>query len=158
MLLLLATILHLALLLATRISTRRLGIPVLRIIAHGIRRLIMRLAVVFVLWLMSLTVTRASGRLSTTTLQINVHTAFVFLSMVLQVQLLAYLLYSRLYFLDVVRAVVSFAHNHVKVALASFLRVANALFQDLFGLFHELTCSQRDKGSADVVERAGRCS
>ncbi len=56
-----------------------------------------------------------------------------------------------------IRAVVSFAHDHVKMALTSLLRVANALFQDLLGLFDELTYSQKSKGSADVVDRVGLC-
>lgn len=155
MLLLLVSILHLALLLRARVSARRLSISILRIVTHGIRSLVMRLAVVLVLRLMSLAVPRASRRPSTSALQINVHTTLVLLCVELQVQLLAYLLHPRLDFLDVIRTVVAFAHDYVKVALTGLLRVANALFQDLLGFFDELTYSQKDNELVGVWKRRG---
>jgi hypothetical protein len=60
------------------------------------------------------------------------------LSVVLQAEFAANLLDARLDLLHVVHGVVSLADDHVQVRLAVLLGVANALLEDLLGLFDEL--------------------
>jgi hypothetical protein len=60
------------------------------------------------------------------------------LSVVLQAEFAADLLDARLNLLHVVHRVVSLADDHVQVRLAVLLGVADALLEDLLGLFDEL--------------------
>lgn len=133
LLLLQATVLHLALL-RTWVTSSRLGMSILRVVSRRIRSLIMRLAIVLMLRLVLLRVVVPLRRMSPT-LQIDVHPPLVLLGVVLQVQLPANLLDLRLDLLDMARAVVAFADDDVKMALSGLPRVANALLENLLGFF-----------------------
>lgn len=127
LLLLLTTVLHLLLL--ARVTTR-----------HRVRSSVVRLAVLRMLRLVLVVVVvvRHLRRPIAARLQLDVHATFVVLGVVLQSEFAADLLDARLDLLDVVRGVVSLADDHVEVRLAVLLGVADALLEDLLGLFDEL--------------------
>ena len=72
-----------------------------------------------------------------TTLQVHKDSALVLLRAVLQSQFAAHLLDSRLDLLDVIPAVVAFAHNDVQMAFSSLSRNPDPLFQNILGFFYE---------------------
>jgi hypothetical protein len=127
LLLVLTTVLHLLLL--ARVTTR-----------HRVRSSVVRLAVLRVLRLVLVAVVevRHLRRSVAGRLQLDVHATLVVLSVVLQAEFAANLLDARLDLLHVVHGVVSLADDHVQVRLAVLLGVANALLEDLLGLFDEL--------------------
>ena len=100
----------------------------------------MRLAVLRVLRLVlvAIIVVRHLRRSIAARLQLDVHATLVVLSVVLQAKFTADLLDARLNLLHVVDGVVSLADDHVQVRLAVLLGVADALLEDLLGLFDEL--------------------
>lgn len=127
LLLLLPAVLHLLLL--ARVSAR-----------HGVRSVVVRLAVLCVLRLVlvAVVVVRHLRRSIAARLQLDVHATFVVLRVVLQSKFAADLLDARLDLLHVAGGVVSLADDHVEVRLSALLGVANALLEDLLGFFHEL--------------------
>lgn len=131
----LTTIVHLLL---ARIASRSLRIAVVWCIAHWVRGLVVRLAVVAMLWLVVLLVVVTRHLLPMAASEVDEQPSFIVLRVVLQAQLAAYLLYARLDLLDVVWAVVSFADDDVKVRLAGRLCVSDSLFDDFLCFFHVL--------------------
>jgi hypothetical protein len=125
--LLLPVVLHLLLL--ARVSAR-----------HGVGSSMMRLAVLRMLRLVLLVVVelRHLRRSVASGLQFDVHATFVVLGVVLQSKFAADLLHARLDLLHMVDGVVSLADDHVEVRLAVLLGVADALLEDLLGLFDKL--------------------
>jgi hypothetical protein len=79
------------------------------------------------------------GRYRLTTLQVYVDPALILLRPILQSQLAANLLHSRLDLLYVPHAMIALPNNDVQVRLALGLRGTNPLLQNVLGLFHELS-------------------
>jgi hypothetical protein len=125
--LLLPVVLHLLLL--ARVSAR-----------HGVGSSMVRLAVLRMLRLVLLVVVelRHLRRSIAGGLQFDVHATFVVLGVVLQSKFAADLLHARLDLLHMVDGVVSLADDHVKMRLSVLLGVADALLEDLLGLFDKL--------------------
>lgn len=129
------TVVHLLL---AWIAARSLRVAVIRRVAHRVRGLVVRLAVVAMLWLVVLLVVVARHLLSMTASEVDEEPSLIVLRVVLQAQLAAYLFHARLDLLDVVWTVVSFADDDVKVRLAGRLCVSDSLFDDFLGFFHVL--------------------
>jgi hypothetical protein len=125
LLLLLSTILHVLLL--ARVSAR-----------HGIGSSVVRLAVLRMLRLLVVVVTGHLRRSVASGLQFDVHAPFVLLGVVLQSKFAADLLHARLNLLHMIDGVVSLADDHVEMRLSVLLGVADALLEDLLGLFDKL--------------------
>jgi len=142
-LLLLSTILHLLLL--ARIPAR-----------HRVRSRVMRLPVLRMLRLVLLAVVesrhlRRAVPTAAAWPQIDVDPALVLLGVVLQSQLLAYLLDFGLDLLHVPDAVVSLAHNDVQMPLPRLLRVTDPFLEDFLGFFDELAV-QVDRVRIDAAD------
>ena len=146
----LAAVLHLLLL--RLVTTRRLSIAVLWVVAHGVSSLVMRLAVVLMLGLMLLLVIVRRHILRMSSLQVDIHAPFIVLGAVLQTQFLTNLLDARLDLLDVIGAVIALADNDVEVRLSRLLRVPDALLEDLFRFLHVLAV-QVDRVARDLAHR-----
>lgn len=72
------------------------------------------------------------------TCQIDINTALVWLSVILQAKLITNLLDSGFDFLDMSRTVVAFTDNDVQVGLASALSILYTFFKDILCFFNEL--------------------
>jgi hypothetical protein len=125
------------------------------LVSKRIGSLVLRLSMVGLIVLLRLTIPSRRNRCSTC--EVDVHSTFVVLGMVLEALLLADLLNTRLDLLNVIDRVVALADNaastireiqttanfrgysHMQMVLAGTLRVLDSLFQNLFGLFNELT-------------------
>ena len=131
LLLLSTTILHLRLLLLARIPAR-----------HRVRSRMMRLSILRMLRLVLLAVVEVRHLRRRTSMpalsQIDINATLILLGVVLQSQFPADLFDLGLDLLHVPNAVVAFADDDVQMSLARLLRVADALFEDLFGFFDEL--------------------
>jgi hypothetical protein len=132
------SLLSVTLLVSKRIGSLVLGLPMVRLII-----------------LLRLTIASRGNGCSTS--EVDVHSTFVLLGMVLEALLLADLLNTRFDLLNMVDRVIALADNaastirdvqilanmeeylHMQVGLAGTLCVLDSLFQNLFGLFNELT-------------------
>lgn len=148
-LLLLLVVLLVALLL------RRVSLLLVALVSKRIGSLVLGLSMVGLIVLLRLTI--SSRRDGCSTSEVDVHSTFVVLGMVLEALLLADLLNTRLDLLNVVDRVIALADNaastirdiqtaanfrgysHMQMVLAGTLCVLDSLFQNLFGLFNELT-------------------
>lgn len=142
LLLLLGFILH--------VTTRGGCIAVIRVVAHRIRCLIMRLSVILMLRLLMLLVVVAWGLLRTA-LKVDVHPSLILFGAVLQIQFAADLFNARLDLLDMILAVVALTHDHVKMCLAMALRVADSLLKDLF-CFFDILAVKVDSVAGDFAD------
>jgi hypothetical protein len=148
-LLLLLVVLLVALLLG------RVSLLLMALVPKRISSLVLGLSMVWLVVLLRLTI--SSRRNGCSTSEVDVHSAFVVLGVVLEALLLADLLNTRLDLLNVVDRVIALADNavstirdvrsaanlgrysHMQMVLASTLCVLDSLFQNLFGLFNKLT-------------------
>lgn len=136
---LLITILWLMLLSTLIPSTLALVPPSPALLLTTMMLLLLALVIMLALTLVMVIAVVVAWHVGRATSEIDVHPPCVFLRGILQTELLTDLFYTRLDLLDVVDRVVSFAYYDVEVILAILLRVADALLEDLFGLFDELT-------------------
>ena len=113
--LLLRPIVVLLLRLVLHATTGSLSVVIVGIVARGISRLIVWLSVILMLWLMVLLIIVALLLMGATRPELHVHAAFVLLSVILKTQFAANLLHARLDLLNMIGAVVAFAHDHVKM-------------------------------------------
>jgi len=131
-LLLLLVVLLVALLLR-RISL----LPMTLLVSKRIGSLVLRLSMMRLIVLLRLTIAGRWNGCSTS--EVDVHSTFVLLGVVLKALLLADLLNTRFDLLNMVDRMIALADNDMQVGLAGTLCVLDSLFQNLFGLFNELT-------------------
>ena len=74
-----------------------------------------------------------------TTGEVDIYASLVGLGLVLKAELLAYFLYSWFDLLNVMRTMVSFTNNDVKMRLAGRLGISDAFFQYILCFFNELS-------------------
>lgn len=129
-------ILHLLLLLVSRVPAGSVRVTRVVVIAQWVCGLIDRLSVLWMLWLV---VVATKLWLLAVSAKINVHPTLILLSSVLQPKLLTDLFNPWLDLLDVSRAVVTLANDHMQVRLSLLTSISNPLLQDLLCLFDILT-------------------
>lgn len=153
---LLCSLLLLLVVLLVALLLRRVSLLLMALlVSKRIGSLVLRLAMVGLVVLLGLTIVRRRDGSSTS--EVDIDSTFVVLGMVLEALLLADLLDTRLDLLDVIDRVIALADNaasairdvritanmenysHMQMVLAGTLCVLDSLFQNLFGLFHELT-------------------
>ena len=153
---LLCSLLLLLVVLLVALLLRRVSLLLMALlVSKRIGSLVLRLSMVRLIVLLGLTIVRRRDGGSTS--EVDIDSTFVVLGMVLEALLLADLLDTRLDLLDVIDRVIALADNaasairdvritanmenysHMQMVLAGTLCVLDSLFQNLFGLFHELT-------------------
>lgn len=102
-----SSVLHLRLAVVTMVTASGLGVAVRGSIAHWIRGLEMWFPVVLVLWLMMLLVIIRRHLVHLSTLEVDIHSSFVVLGVVLESEFAAYLLDTGLDLLHMIGAVVT---------------------------------------------------
>jgi hypothetical protein len=152
---LLCSLLLLLVVLLVALLLGRVSLLLMALVSKRVGSLVLGLSVVRLVVLLRLTI--ASRRYSCSTSEVDVHSTFILLGMVLEALLLADLLNTRLDLLNVVDRVIALAddaastirgiqiaanlkdYSHMQMVLAGTLCVLDSLFQNLFGLFNELT-------------------